>query len=238
MRRARSRSAAYQKALMLSAWTSMPSLSMSATRAAATGKPRFPSSCWRAGRSNGVPVTTSSTAGTAACACTSTVRTRRPPMITSRRGAPCATAWRSPHPTPVATAAAWRRNPLRLSMTSSRVSSTHRDRCDSGAGAALDLQRLDDKGELGRACGGKLLEHHILQQINAVLNDHHGVHRQAVAGLGRPQLDTAVVGRDHHRVLGDEPLTGGDANAGVLPAVAGVILAHQLRPAGADDDRV
>src|SRR5215468_2918884 len=119
MRRARSRSAAYQNALMLSACTSMPSRFMSMMRATSTGKPRLPCNCCRAGRSNGVPLTRSSTAGTAQCACTSTVRTRRPAMLISRRGATCAAAWRKPQPTqmhPVVTAATWRKKPLRLSM--------------------------------------------------------------------------------------------------------------------------
>src|SRR6266508_1256389 len=121
IRRARSRSAAYQNALMLSTCTSMPSLSMSATRAASTGKPRFPSSCRRAGASNCVPLTTSSTAGTAQCACTSTVVMRRPPMVISCLGvlAACAKACLIPQPTqttPAEAATAYFKNPLRLIM--------------------------------------------------------------------------------------------------------------------------
>src|SRR6266511_2578592 len=122
IRRARSRSAAYQNALMLNTCTPMPSLSMSATRAASTGKPRFPSSCRRAGASNCVPLTMSSTAGTAQCACTSTVAMRRPPTVISRRLgvlAACAKACLIPQPTqttPADAATAYFKNPLRLIM--------------------------------------------------------------------------------------------------------------------------
>ena len=103
---------------------------------------------------------------------------------------------------------------------------------------ALDLQRLHDEGEFVRARGGELFELQVLEQIDAVLDDHHGVDRQAVAGLRRPHLDAAIVGRDHQRVLRDQPLAGRDADAGISRAVALVLLAHQLGPAGADDDGV
>src|SRR5215813_12279821 len=91
---------------------------------------------------------------------------------------------------------------------------------DRGPRAALDLERLHDEGELGGAGRGELLELQIFQQIDAVLNDHHGVHGQAVARLRWPHLDTAIVGCHHERVLSDQPLRSRDAQASVFATVA------------------
>ena len=64
------------------------------------------------------------------------------------------------------------------------------------------------------------------------------MNRQVVRRLGRPHLDAAIIRRDHHRSLSYEPLRRRDADAGVDRAITLVLLAHQLGPAGADDDRV
>ena len=62
---------------------------------------------------------------------------------------------------------------------------------------------------------GKLFEHEVLQKIDAVLDQHHGMDRKVVRRLGRPHLDAAIVGGDQHRVLRDQPLAGRNADAGV-----------------------
>ena len=100
-----------------------------------TGKPRLPLS-WPSRLFHRVPLTRSSTAGTAQCACTSTVRTRRPPTVTSRRVWAARRCRRMSYSATDAdhagrAAAAYRRNPLRLSMASSRTNARKRRR--SGA---------------------------------------------------------------------------------------------------------
>ena len=71
----------HQNPLMLSAWMSMPCLSMSSMRSGPSARPP-PGPAFS---SNGVPLTTAATSGTVQWACTSTTRTRRPPMETWRR---------------------------------------------------------------------------------------------------------------------------------------------------------
>src|SRR5262249_5023005 len=92
MRRASSRSAEYQKALTLSACTSMPSASMILRRSGPTPR-RWRSTDSSMRRSRLVPRTRSATSVTTQCACTSTVLMRRPPTATSRRWAGCAAAY-------------------------------------------------------------------------------------------------------------------------------------------------
>src|SRR5215471_10374719 len=103
---------------MLITCRSMPSASMSASRSAPTGKPSRPSSWLRTARSMSVPLTRSSTSGTAQWQCMSTVRTRWPPIVTTRRR-PCPAACRRPQATqktPAEAAAARRKNCRRLGM--------------------------------------------------------------------------------------------------------------------------
>jgi hypothetical protein len=83
-RDASSRSAPYQYWLIVSTSTSIPCSSIARSRASFIT--RLPFSCPRTVFSRGVPLTIVSSAdGTAVCACTSTVRTRRPATRTSRR---------------------------------------------------------------------------------------------------------------------------------------------------------
>src|ERR1700682_3748598 len=58
------------------------------------------------------------------------------------------------------------------------VMSPHRDRRYGRAGATLDLERLDDEGELVDLLRGKLLELEILEQMHAVHDQRELVHRQ------------------------------------------------------------
>ena len=82
----------------------------------------------------------------------------------------------------------------------------HRDRRDRRAGAALDLQRLHDEGELVDLLRRQLVELQVLEQVDAVHHQRDLVHRQRelLVGIGR-DLDRPVVGAEQHRVLGSEP---------------------------------
>src|SRR5205823_1476838 len=64
------------------------------------------------------------------------------------------------------------------------------------------------------------------------------MNRQVVRRLGRPHLDVAIIRRDHHRSLFYESLCCRDVYVGVDRAITLILLAHQLGPTGADDDRV
>ena len=214
---------------------------MSATRSAATGKPSRPLSWPSAAAPSAVPLTTSSTSGTAQCACTSTVRTRRPPTVTSRR------RWlrrRMPHAAADAdhagAAAAWRRKPRRLSMCPpGLLISADGDRRDRRAGAALDLQRLHDEGELvwRRPPRAAPAPGSPADRCRAGSASSRGPAGCAPARRAAPRRSSC-----RRRSASGPASTSHWPAAMPMPAfaraVALVVLAHELRPAGADDDRV